>query len=208
MSDPAPATTPTYKTDPVPADWNNKSNDQKIEWLNTQGLPSDPTVNLGQCYRQGAKLTSIFRIVFNVLKYLRGAVLAKDNAALKKKFAAFAMAMNNGVARLSNYIYDNSMTLLKNGKYIDGTTPLTPVSIPDLPTIDGDEAAKPPSTEKPFKDTFWGAFIDTLSVLIDSWPWLKSVQPSMNGSYAELLKTVADAGQTFFQEYQKTQGDN
>lgn len=196
-----------YRLDKVPKDWNQKTEDGKMTWLSEQGLPGNPTVNLLDCYHRGAKLTHIFRIFFNLMKRLREAVINKFSAKLRKYFNAFAEALRQGVGRFSNYIFDNCAALLKNGKFKDGETPLTPVNIPDVPTIDdGDTEEKSSTTGKPFKDTFWGIIIDTLSVLTNSWPWLNKVQPGMHVSYAQLFKSVTDAGQAFFQEFTNAQG--
>ena len=159
------------KTDDIvlPTGWEKWDPDQKLRWLNTQVLPSDPNINLGDCYRRSAKLTRIFRIVMNSVKNLRKAVVKRASATLKKYWNAFALALQNGVGRLSNYIYDNCEALLKNGNFPDGAAPLPPVRLPDLPMIDGDEVpeespnqkskTKDGKPEKPLSDVRYSVLI-------------------------------------------------
>ncbi|KAI1749146.1 hypothetical protein F4782DRAFT_533760 [Xylaria castorea] len=207
MPDPTPAAKPIFKTDPVPTDWSSKTDNQKLDWLNSQGLPSDPTINLGDCYRRDSRLTRIFSIIFRLLRRLGETVAAKLNKNLNKFFNAFITALNLGVGRLSNYIYSHCVDLLRNGKFVDGMIALLPVALPDLPLLD-DNSGKLPSPTTPLKDSFWGIFLDTLSVLTESWPWLQTVEPTAGLSYAQVLKTCVEAGQTFFQEYQKAWGEH
>lgn len=210
MPDPAttPATNPNstkqkFPVEAPPQDWASKTDSQKFEWLDTHGSESDPTINLGDCYRRGSKLTHIFSTVFKVIKRISEAVKTKGTPTLRKYLNAFITALNNGVGHLSNYIYTNVTALLKTGAFNDGASELAPVAIPDLPTVGDDPAVTLPAGGKPFDTSFWGIFLDTLNVLVNSWPWLNKVKGKVQLSYAQLLKIAITAGQDFFTEYQK-----
>ncbi|EGX43858.1 hypothetical protein AOL_s00210g305 [Orbilia oligospora ATCC 24927] len=205
MPDPTPK--PTFPVEAPPADFANLPYDKRIEWLNGHGLESDPTINLGDCYRCGTKLTGIFSLVYKVLRRLIDTVKNKGSAALKKYLNAFITAFKNGVGHLSNYIYTNVKALSETGKFNDATTAPTPVAIPGLPVISDDEPVTP-ATGKTFDMSFWGIFLGTLTILVDTWPWLNKIQTGMSTSYAQLLEVVANTGQTFFAEYQKSQSDD
>ncbi|KAH8158071.1 hypothetical protein CIB48_g10177 [Xylaria polymorpha] len=60
----------------------------------------------------------------------------QPNDTIKKHFTAFINAFNLSVSQLSHHIYDTCGSLLKNGKFIDGATPLPPVTIPSLSLIE------------------------------------------------------------------------
>ncbi|KAI0198429.1 hypothetical protein F4808DRAFT_258001 [Astrocystis sublimbata] len=196
--DPAPTAKPIFKTDPVPQDWNSRNDQQKLAWLDEQGLPSDPTVNLGASYRCGAKITRLFSVAMSVLRRLVENVKTTKNRNLNQHLNLFLKAFNDGVGRLSNLIHSNCMSLLSHGAYVDGTIPLLPVAIPDAQLMGGDDFTLP------FEDTFLGAFLGFLSVLIATWPWLQSVKSVADISYAQALKACVETGQTFSKEFQKS----
>ena len=150
MADPKP----TFPVETAPGDYGGMTDDQKINWLNRHGLASDNTVNLGDCYRCGAKLTHTFSIVSRELKRLFDNVNSKGSDALKKYLNAFLTAFNN-VVHLTNYICTNVTTLLATGKFSDEAAATTPVVIPELPTTSDDD--EPPTFKRPGKP------VDTVS---------------------------------------------
>jgi hypothetical protein len=110
-----------------------------MNWLNSHGLASDNTVNLGDCYRRGTRLTHIFSLVFKAIGHIAQDVKNKGSPSVRRYLNLFITALNNGVGHLSNYIYDNVTTLFNTGEFKDASAVPTPVQIPDLPTIgDGD----------------------------------------------------------------------
>jgi len=203
VTNPATNPKPKFPVEAPPKDWASKTYLQKFEWLDTHGSESDPTNNLGDCYRRGSKLTHVFSIIFKVIKRISEAVKTKGTPTLRKYLNAFITALNNGVGHLSNYINDNITALLQTGAFSVGGSELAPVAIPDLPTVGDDPAVTLPVGGKAFDTSFWGIFLDTLSVLVNSWPWLNTVNGKVNLSYAQLIKITITAGQDFFTEYQK-----
>ncbi|KAF3914331.1 hypothetical protein AA313_de0204374 [Arthrobotrys entomopaga] len=140
---PAPVTKPTFPVEELPNGFADLTFEQKIDWLNAHGLESDKTVNLGDCYRRGAKLTHIFSAAFKSIKNLIDVVGQKSSASVRKYLNSFIKALKDGVGHLNNYIYANVTTLLKTGKFSDVAAATTPVFIPDLPTINDEEVLAP-----------------------------------------------------------------
>ncbi|RSL94327.1 hypothetical protein CEP52_012710 [Fusarium oligoseptatum] len=209
MSDnpPTPITTEkkSYPSDPVPEDYASRSDKDKLQWLDGHGLAHEPTINLGDCYRSGAKVTRVFIVITKVLQRVYASLGGKASQAIRKAFSAFINAYNQSITHLSNDIYANVASLLDKSRFTNDSNLIEPVSIPDLPIENDDGTSNSVTTVQAFRDKIWPYFLNVLALLQDKWKWLSKVQPSMNLSYNNLIKAMTDAGETFFLEYQKEQ---
>lgn len=221
----APVTTEkkTYASDPVPGDYPTWSNNDKLQWLDSQGFANDPTINLGDCYRSSAKITQIFTVITKLLQRVYASLREKAGQSLRKAFSTFLIAYNQSIGRLSNEIYANTASLLSTGRFNNESNIIEPVSIPDLPIENDDGTSNIVATVSGFKDVsrtppfqavniliadmfdqkIWPYFLNLLELLQDKWKWLSKVHPAVNASYSNLIKAMTDAGETVFLEYQK-----
>ncbi|KAJ4212784.1 hypothetical protein NW759_011424 [Fusarium solani] len=195
----------TYPSDPVPADYASWSNKDKLQWLDRQGFTHDPTINLGDCYRSGAKVTQIFTVSTKLLQRVYTSLSEKAGQAIRKAFSTFLNAYNQSIGRLSNEIYANVASLLSTGRFNNESSLIEPVSIPDLPIENDDGTSNIVTTVRDFKDKIWPCFLTVLELLQNKWKWLSKVHPAMNVSYSNLIKAMTDAGERLFLEYQKEQ---
>ncbi|KAI8663279.1 hypothetical protein NCS57_00928500 [Fusarium keratoplasticum] len=195
----------TYPSDPVPADYAPWSNKDKLQWLDSQGFAHDPTINLGDCYRSGAKVTQICTLITKLLQRMYTSLGGKASQTIRKAFSTFLNAYNQSIGRLSNEIYSDAASLLSTGRFNNGSNLIEPVSIPDLPIENDDGTSNILTTVHGFKDKIWPYFLNVLQLLQDKWKWLSKVHPGMNVSYNNLIKAMTDAGETLFLEYQKEQ---
>ncbi|RSL39675.1 hypothetical protein CEP54_016279 [Fusarium duplospermum] len=202
-----PATTEkkTYPSDPVPEDYASRSNESKLQWLDSQGCAHDPTINLGDCYRSGVKVTHIFMVITKLLQRVYRSLREKGGQAIRKAFSDFLNAYNKSITHLSNEVYVNATSLLNKGRFTDSNL-IEPVSIPDLPIDNDDGTSNVVTTAHDFREKIWPFFLNVLALLQDKWMWLSKIQPSMNLSYNNRIKAMIDAGETSFLEYQKEQG--
>lgn len=197
MPDPSPAPNRvpalTFPVEPPPDGFAQLIFEKKMDWLNTHGLESDQTINLGDCYRCGTKLTQMFGLVFKFVKRLNEIVKDKDSASIKRYLNVFVNALNMGIGHLSNNIYGNITALINTGKFNDEAAAPTLVPLPELPTISDEDAVTPTTAGRSFdmvgmnssarfikllitdSQSFWGVFVDTLNILIETWPWINRV---------------------------------
>ncbi|UPK92541.1 hypothetical protein LCI18_003476 [Fusarium solani-melongenae] len=176
-----------------------KPNKEKLQWLDGQGFAHDPTINLGDCYRSGAKVTHIFIVITKLLQQVYTSLGEKVGQTIRKAFSTFLNAYNQSIGHLCNEIYAN---VLSKGGFNNESNLIEPVSIPDLPIENDDDMSNIVATVHGFKDPY---FLNVLKLLQDKWKWLSKVHPAMNVSYNNLIKVMTGAGETLFLEYQEEQ---
>ncbi|EEU35067.1 uncharacterized protein NECHADRAFT_82464 [Fusarium vanettenii 77-13-4] len=195
----------TYPSEPVPTDYVSWSSKDKLQWLDSQGYAHDPTINLGDCYRSGAKVTQIFTVITKLLQQVYASFRGKTNQTIWKALSTFLNAYNKSITHLSNDVYSSVASLLTTGQFNNESNLIEPVSISDLPIENEDGTSNMVTTIRDFKEKIWPYFLTVLELLQDKWTWLSKVNPIMNVSYNNLIKAMVDAGETFFLEYQKEQ---
>lgn len=149
---PATSEKKKYPSDPVPEDYASRSNEGKLQWLDSQGCAHDPTINLGDCYRSGCKVTHIFMVITKLLQRVHRSVRERGGQAIRKTFSDFLNAYNKSITHLSNEVYVNVSSLLHKGRFTDGSNFIEPVSIPDLPIDNDDGTSNTVTTVHDFKD--------------------------------------------------------
>ncbi|KAF4438775.1 hypothetical protein FACUT_4665 [Fusarium acutatum] len=196
-----PKPKPIFPVADPPTEWSTYYVEKKIQWLDTHGIESDSTVNLGDCYRCGVKLTQMFCVVVKPIFDISAQVNAHyPHSQLQKDVETFITALNRGVIELSYIISQNVDDLLENGQFQDEAQAITPVPIPELPTVSDDVSPAPIESDKPF-DTPFCILVDVLDILVDKWPWLSDLRPGKQFSWEHLIQEVIITGQGFFTEY-------
>lgn len=142
----------TYPSDPVPADYISWSSKDKLQWLDSQGYAHDPTINLGECYRSGAKVTQIFAVITKFLQQVHASFRGKTVQAIWKALSNFLNAYNKSITHLSNEIYSSVTSLLSTGQFNNESNLIEPVSIPDLPIENEDGPSNMVTTIRDFKE--------------------------------------------------------
>ncbi|KAF5530300.1 hypothetical protein FPHYL_14108 [Fusarium phyllophilum] len=192
---------PTFPVADPPTEWSTYYSHKKIQWLDTHGLKSDNTVNLGDCYRCGVKLMQMFHVVVKSIFDIRRQVNAEyPHSELQKDSEVFITALNEGVIELSSIIYQNIDYLLENGQFQDEAQAITPVPIPNLLTFSDDGFPQPIESDEPF-DTSFCILVEILDLLVDKWPWLSDPRPGKQVSWEQLIQEAVITGQAFFTHY-------
>jgi hypothetical protein len=113
---------------PVPADWDKKDLDQKLDWLERCALPSSPTVSLKSCYYNGVKIVKWISFLYDILVKIADTLEESANNKLRAGIANVLEAFALGVGTLSDHIYDDCKALIRNGKYSDTSLPIKDIS--------------------------------------------------------------------------------
>lgn len=108
----------------------------KVAWLNTQPLPSDPTVSLGSCYDRGTRFNVYAYGVFQAIQLLESQVKEKKDSTIWKYLQNMMSAFKRGVGSYSNAVAEDCRELLEEGKYSDRAQPLRPMTIPGIGSLD------------------------------------------------------------------------
>ncbi|KAF5711997.1 hypothetical protein FMUND_8679 [Fusarium mundagurra] len=197
-----PKPKPTFPVADPPPEWSTYPIEKKMQWLNTHGLKSDSTVNLGDCYRCGVKLRQMFSVVVEPIFDIRAQINAHcPHSQIQEDVEVFITALNEGVNDLSFFIYRNVYDLLQNGQFQDEAQAITPVPIPELPTVGGDGSPQPIESNEPFGTEPFCVLVEILDLLVDNWPWLSDLRPGKKVSWEKLIQEVIITGQAFFTEY-------
>lgn len=204
-----PKPKPTFPVADPPTEWSTYYVDEKIQWLNTHGLKSDNTVNLGDCYRCGVKLSQMFSVVVEPIFDIRAQIIAHfPHSQMQEDVDIFIAALNEGVSDLSYMIYRNVYDLLENGQFQDEAQAITPVPIPELPALGGDGSPQPIESDEPFYTEPFCILVEILDLLVDKWPWLSDPRPGKQVSWEHLIQEVIITGQGFFTEYGDLESGN
>ncbi|PNP82086.1 hypothetical protein FNYG_04647 [Fusarium nygamai] len=204
-----PKPKPTFPVADPPTEWPTYHIEKKIQWLNTHGLKSDNTVNLGDCYRCGVKLRQMFSVVVKPIFDIRAQINAHyPHSQVQEDVEVFITALNDGVNDLSYMIYRNVYDLLQNGQFHDEAQAITPVPIPELLAISDDGFPQPIESDKPFVTEPFCILVEILDLLVDKWPWLSDPRPGKQVSWKQLIQEVIITGQDFFTEYGEFESGN
>lgn len=115
-----------------PADFNTKSQSDKVDWLQKHGSPSMPSVSLYDCYRQEAKLTHFFKAISNFVKNIHTKAVGDAKIWATKMINTF----NAGLWELAQRIKTDCDYLLAHGKYSEDCMLPDPVDFQRLETQD------------------------------------------------------------------------
>jgi len=180
----------------LPGDWATRDVAGKVTWLETQPLPSDPTISLGFCYTRGTRLNVYCFAVFQAIQLLKGQV--KGDSTLTQYANHMMAAFMQGVGSYSNAVSKECQQLLDKGKYDEKAQPLTPMMIPGV----GDSL--PDAKDVPTDvTTIWNTGHNIITMLTQA-PSLKQPRPGLgNGSWADLFHAFLDAGKKFWDEWHK-----
>ncbi|KAF5969267.1 hypothetical protein FCOIX_10985 [Fusarium coicis] len=204
-----PKPKPTFPVADPPTEWSTYRIDKKIEWLNTHGLKSDNTINLGDCYRCGVKLRQMFSVVVKPIFDIRMQINAHyPHTQVQEDVEVFITALNDGVNDLSDIIYRNVYELLQNGQFRDEAQAITPVPVPELLTISEYDFPQPIEPDKPLHTEPFCVLVEILDLLVDSWPWLSDPRPGKQVSWEHLIQEVIITGQGFFTDYGDLESGN
>ncbi|KXX72979.1 hypothetical protein MMYC01_210445 [Madurella mycetomatis] len=189
MSEPTP--TPAPAPDPAPAleatarpeNWKAMDVAAKVAWLNTQPLPSDPTVSLGSCYDRGTRFNVYAYGVFQAIQLLESQVKERKDSTIWQYVQNMMAAFKQGVGSYSNAVAEDCRELLEEGKYSDRAQPLHPMTIPGT--------------------TIWDTAHNVITILTKT-PSLNQPRPGLGGtSWASLFQAFIDAAQKFWEEWKK-----
>ncbi|KAF5591278.1 hypothetical protein FPCIR_6160 [Fusarium pseudocircinatum] len=204
-----PKPKPTFPVADPPTEWSTYHIDKKIQWLDTHGLKSDNTVNLGDCYRCGVKLRQTFSVVVKPIFDIRMQIMAHfPHSQAQEDVEVFITALNDGVNDLSYMIYRNVYDLLQNGQFQDEAQAITPVPVPELLTISDDGLPQPIDFDKLLDTEPFCVLVEILDLLVEKWPWLSDPRPGKQFSWEQLIQEVIITGQGFFTEYGDLESGN
>ncbi|GJC86341.1 hypothetical protein ColLi_09179 [Colletotrichum liriopes] len=212
----APAPTTKLEASDIPADWATRTMKEKVQWLNTQPLPSDPTVSLGSCYDRGTRFNVYAFGVWKLVAAVKAEVDAKgDQGGKLREYANLMMStFKQGLGFYSNAVAADCMELLDNGKYGDKAQPLTPMTIPGISAIEAEMANAPTGPSKipvgssAEQTSIWAAIHNVITIMTKS-DALNQPRMNLGGtSWATLFHAFLDAGKKFWEEWKKTSSNS
>lgn len=135
---------PKGPTDPG---WTNLSEDEKLLWLDGQGLPGNDSVKLGTLCRRAKELNGYLKLGSKLLKTLANKTSIIRNEGLRRVFTSFILAFNKFIKTFGNSLWTDVESLLRDGTLGPHLVVLTNGYIDPVVIPSGDKPTPPPGDD-------------------------------------------------------------
>ncbi|KAK1750669.1 hypothetical protein QBC47DRAFT_91821 [Echria macrotheca] len=170
----------------------------RVNWLNTHGLPQDPTISLGECYQPGINFLRMMDAAARALSTMRKnvdwgkgqgePVLGDPVWTMGWAIEGFEDALNK-TSRVCIAVSANIAHLVAAGRFIDCLRVPMPVIVPDLPPL---------STGYDRYDVyFWHTFLGNLEEINIAWNWTEPPIPGLKSDFT-LIHNAIREGRGFY----------